>query len=592
MIVALVCGRAENQPFPGRNTFPLLGRQLMVYPLLAALNSAQVDKVYLSTDDAGMARVANHTGAEVIERKNDSHSESATLEQVIQSGYIEIKNRLNEPIEALVVMLANAPTVTDKLINQGIEILRSQPELDAVVSISQHNEYHPNLAVQFTKDGLLRQYANSTDVLMDDAYFPDSLLYVIRPEKFFKASQQTSTNTIVDISTQKVAALVHEGYGDVDYPWQIPIVEEWLKRRGFSELQTPYDVRVEKKITILPPARVKASGEIKRRVLITTVPFGEADRYPLDLLESNQIEYVINPIGRRLKEEELVEMIPEFGILIAGTEPITEKVIAAGTNLGLIARVGIGLDSVNLSAARKRGVQVTYTPDAPSPAVAELAVGQMLALLRGISLSDRNMRNGVWHRFMGRRLSEMTVGLIGVGRVGKLVIQHLRGGFPNVRILANDLNPDIEFGKLHNIEWVEKEVLYRSADIISLHLPLTPVTRTLITANEINKMKKDVLLVNTSRGNMINEHDLAHALRSQRVAGAAIDVFDREPYTGELNTLENCLLTCHMGSMSADCRSRMEIEATEEAVRFLKNQPLKGLVPEIEYQIVSVGNVV
>lgn len=581
MIVALVCGRAENQPFPGRNTFPLLGRPLMVYPLLAALNSAQVDKVYLSTDDAGMARVAKHTGAEVIERsKND---EAFTLEQAIQHGYEEIKKQFNEPIEALVVMIANAPTVTDKLINQGVEILRSQPELDAVISVSKHNEYHPRLALQLTQSGLLREYSGVSETSQIDAYFPDSLLFVLRPEKFFKNFQQTFANTIVDVAKQKVAALVHEGYGDVDYPWQIPMVEEWLKRRGFTESQTPYDAQVEKKIEIVPPMRAKASGEVKRRVLITTVPFGEANRSPLDLLESNQIEYVINPIGRRLKEEELIEMIPDFGILIAGTEPITEKVIASAPHLGLIARVGIGLDSVNLMAARAHGVQVTYTPDAPSPAVAELAIGQMLALLRGISLSDRNMRNGVWHRFMGRRLSEMTVGLIGVGRVGKLVVKHLRGGFPSVRILANDLTPDIEFGKLHHIEWVEKEEIYRSADIISLHLPLTPATRALITMNEINKMKKDVLLVNTSRGNMINEKDLAHALRAQRIAGAAIDVFEREPYTGELSTLENCLLTCHMGSMSADCRSRMEIEATEEAVRFLKGETLKTPVPEYEY---------
>ncbi|MFN3491420.1 MAG: NAD(P)-dependent oxidoreductase, partial [Anaerolineales bacterium] len=480
MIVALICGRAEKQPFSGRNTFPLLGRPLMVYPILAALNSTQVDKVYLSTDDAGMARVAEHTGAEVIERKNSVDNEVVTLEQVIQNGYEEIKNRFNEPIEALVVMIANAPTVTDKLINQGVEILRSQPELDAVISVSKHNEYHPYLALQLTQNGLLQEYAGVTETSSADAYFPDSLLFVLRPEKFFKNFQQTASNTIVDVAKQKVAALVHEGYGDVDYPWQIPMVEEWLKRRGFTELKTPYDVNVEKKIETVPPMRVKASGEVKRRVLITTVPFGEAERYPLDLLESNQIEYVINPIGRRLKEEELIEMIPDFGVLIAGTEPITEKVIASAPHLGLIARVGIGLDSVNLIAARERGVQVTYTPDAPSPAVAELAVGQMLALLRGISLSDRNMRNGIWHRFMGRRLSQMTVGLIGVGRVGKLVVKHLRGGFPSVRILANDLNPDVEFGKVHHLEWVEKEEIYRLADIISLHLPLTPLTRALI----------------------------------------------------------------------------------------------------------------
>ncbi|WKZ36497.1 MAG: NAD(P)-dependent oxidoreductase [Anaerolineales bacterium] len=591
MIVSLICGRAENQPFPGRNTFPLLGRPLMVYPILAALNSFEVNKVYLSTDDANMSRIASHIGVGVIERSPELAAESVTLEDVIEHGYQEMRGQLNQEIEALVVLIANAPTVTAGLIDQGVEMLRARPKLDAVMSVSRHNEYHPHHSLQLTQDGLLRSYTGIMDKQTQDAYFPDSLLFVLRPQSFFGGSNKSARpNFIVNVAVQQVAALVHEGYGDVDYPWQIPMVEEWLRRRGFSETDTPYSLRVEKEIVVTqPPVVIKSTQDVKRRVLITTVPFGQADRYPLNLLESNQIEYVINPVGRRLKEEELVEMIPDFGVLIAGTEPITEKVIASAPNLGLIARVGIGLDNVHLLAARERGIQVTYTPDAPSPAVAELTIGQMLSLLRGLSMADRNMRNGVWHRFMGRRLSGITVGLIGVGRVGKLVARHLSGGFPGIRILGNDLSIDDEFGKTHNVQWVEKEHIYREADVISLHLPLTPITRRLITVREIEMMKRDALLVNTSRGNMIDEHDLAEALRAGRIAGASIDVFEREPYTGELSTLENCLLTSHMGSMSLDCRSRMEIEATEEAIRFLRKEPLKCLVPQSEYEIAASG---
>ncbi|MFN8413196.1 MAG: NAD(P)-dependent oxidoreductase [Anaerolineales bacterium] len=593
MISALICGRAQSQPFPGRNTFPLLGRPLMVYSLLAAQNSSEVDHVFLSTDDSGMARVARHQNVSVIERPEALSVSTTSLEEVIEHAYRQIVLQLNNELEALVVLIANAPTITDGLINQGVQILRERPELDAVLSVSLHNEYHPQYSLRLTSDGLLEPGIEGTSQLMKDAYFPDSLLFVLRPQSFFGVSHVSARpNFIVNFGSQKVAALVHEGYGDVDYPWQIPLVEEWLRRRGFSEFETPYSVRENKpQITITqPPAIVKPSQDVKRRVLITTVPFGEPDRTPLDLLEADGIEYVINPIGRRLKEEELIELIPSFGILIAGTEPITERVIASAPHLGLIARVGIGLDNVHLPTARNRGVQVTYTPDAPSTAVAELAVGQMLSLLRGLALTDRNMRNGIWHRTMGRRLSQVTVGLIGVGRVGKLVARHLSGGFPGVRILANDLSPDDEFAEAHNIRWAEKEEIYHEADIISLHLPLTPLTRKLITIKEISTMKKDVILINTSRGNMINEQDLAYALRAGIIKGAAIDVFEREPYTGELSTLENCLLTSHMGSMSQDCRARMEIEATQEAVRFLRKETLLGVVPESEYQMANLGN--
>jgi D-3-phosphoglycerate dehydrogenase len=327
----------------------------------------------------------------------------------------------------------------------------------------------------------------------------------------------------------------------------------------------------------------RTNSAIERRVLITTVPFGNVNRRPLDLLEEAGVEYVINPIGRRLKEDELVKIIGDFGVVIAGTEPISAKVIEAAPHLRLISRVGIGLDSVNLTATRAHDVLVSYTPDAPSPAVAELTIGLMLALLRDITGADRKIRNGVWHRFMGQRLSERTVGVIGVGRIGKRVIQHLVGGFHGVRILANDIEPDLEFGHTHGVRWVAKETIYSEGDLISLHLPLTSMTRQLITRREMAKMRPGTVLINTSRGNMIDECDLAKALRANLLGGAAIDVFRSEPYSGELTTLENCILTCHMGSMSRDCRYRMELEATEEVIRFLRNEPLEQLVPETEY---------
>lgn len=320
-----------------------------------------------------------------------------------------------------------------------------------------------------------------------------------------------------------------------------------------------------------------------RRVLITTVPFGQYDRRPIEMLEAEGIDYVINPIGRRLTAAELQEMICGFGVLIAGTEPITADVVQAAARLQCIVRVGIGLDNVALAETRARGITVCYTPDAPSPAVAELTIGLMLSLLRDIAGADRRLRSGVWHRVPGRRLAEMTVGVIGVGRIGRRVIQHLRGGFPGVRLLANDLDPDLEFGRAHGVDWVAKETLYGAADVISLHLPLTPQTRRLITRREIDLMNPDVVLINTSRGNMIDERDLAAALRDGRIAGAALDVFEQEPYVGELTSFDRCLLTCHMGSMSRDCRTQMEIEAVDEALRFLRGAPLGRRVPDHEY---------
>lgn len=324
------------------------------------------------------------------------------------------------------------------------------------------------------------------------------------------------------------------------------------------------------------------------KVLITTVPFGDKNSQPLDQLKAAGIDYLVNPIGRKLKEDELAEMISDFDVLIAGTEPITEKVMNRAPSLKLISRVGIGLDSVDLLAAERRSIQVSYTPDAPAPAVAELTIGLMLTLLRSVHVANAQMHRGEWHRHFGRRIAEVTIGIIGAGRIGGRVLRHLTA-FGSPRILVNDLATDHTVVAGPRLEWVDKEVIYREADMISLHVPLTVQTKNMIRSEQIATMKSDALLINTSRGGIINEADLAEALRNGRIGGAAIDVFDHEPYGGALATLDRCLLTSHMGSMSVDCRTRMEIEATEEAVRFLTGQALSGLVPPEEYDVQRQG---
>jgi D-3-phosphoglycerate dehydrogenase len=320
------------------------------------------------------------------------------------------------------------------------------------------------------------------------------------------------------------------------------------------------------------------------KALVTTVPFAEHNRLPLELLESAGVECRINPLGRRLKEAELAEMIADADALIAGTEPITDLVLGRASKLRLVARVGIGLDNVDLHAAERRGIKVAYTPDAPGPAVAELALCLILSLLRSVHVANSQMHVGHWQRCMGRRLAEVTLGIIGAGRIGARVLRRV-AAFGTPRVLVNDIKPDLKLVPELKLEWVGKEDIYRQADVISLHVPLTPHTRNMIRREQLLQMKPDALIVNTSRGGIVNEHDLAEVLQSGHLGGAAIDVFEHEPYSGALAGVERCLLTAHMGSMSVDCRTRMEIEATEDVVRFLTEQPLRSPVPPEEYAV-------
>lgn len=324
------------------------------------------------------------------------------------------------------------------------------------------------------------------------------------------------------------------------------------------------------------------------KALITTVPFGDKNRLPLELLENAGIEYLINPLNKKLTEDQLADMVGDFDVIIAGTELITDKVMARAPKLKLISRVGVGLDGVDLMAAKKRGIKVAYTPDAPAPAVAELTLGMMLMLLRSVHVSNAQMHEGKWQRIFGRRLAEVTVGIIGVGRIGTRVLRRTKA-FGTPRILVNDTMPDYELNREFKLDWVTKEQIYKEADIISLHLPLTHLTKNMIRRDQLLSMKPDAIIINTARGGIVNETDLYDVMKAGHLGGAAIDVFEHEPYAGPLGKIERCLLTAHMGSMSVDCRTRMEIEATEEAVRFLTGKPLTSEVPQAEYDVQSQG---
>ena len=349
---------------------------------------------------------------------------------------------------------------------------------------------------------------------------------------------------------------------------------------------------------IVPSSSIeRAAPGLPAHVLITTVPFGAHDPAPLTMLDQlnqgtspgganepavDRVRVTINPLDRKLTAEELAEMVRDVTVIIAGTEPITAEVMDSAPGLQLIARVGVGLDSVDLAAARDRGIAVTYTPEAPAPAVAELTITLMLSLLRQVPLANTQMHRGSWHRHTGRRLAHSTIGIIGAGRIGGRVIAHLTA-LGTHRILVHDVQHDPSILSGAHISWATMDEVLQESHVVSVHVPLTAQTRGLIAREQLQRMRPDAYLINTARGGIVNEDDLVDALLSGTIAGAAVDVFEHEPYSGPLAGIESCLLTAHMGSMSIDCRSRMEIEATAEAVRLIEGRGLVNPVPPSEY---------
>jgi len=299
------------------------------------------------------------------------------------------------------------------------------------------------------------------------------------------------------------------------------------------------------------------------KILISTTTFGEFDPVPLDLLKKAGINFDLNPHRRKLTGEEVAVLAQGTAGIIAGTESLSGDVLRQIKNIKVISRCGAGIDNVDLETARELGIAVHSTPYGPTRAVAELTVGLMLDCLRGISQSDRSIRRGEWQKPMGWLLEGKTVGIIGFGRIGKTVCRLLQPW--GVKVIAYDIVPPPD-----NLgaAIVTFEHLVANSDILTLHTHAS--AGCIINPNSIAKMKTGAIVINTSRGNLVDENALYSAVQSGKLAGAGIDTPPEEPYTGKLRELENVIITSHIGSYAKEARVLMEKQAVENLLSELK----------------------
>jgi len=306
------------------------------------------------------------------------------------------------------------------------------------------------------------------------------------------------------------------------------------------------------------------------KISIATSTFSVNSNKPIEIIEkyTNQINF--NPYSRILNETELLTLASNADGIIAGNEQYSQTMINNLPNLKVISRLGVGLDNIDNNYAKQKGIKVFKNNITPGPAVAELVIGLMIDISRRISQSDQLMRSGNWKKHMGSLLQGKTLGIIGLGTIGKELVK-LTNGF-ELKILAYDKNEDANFAQNHDIIYCDLKSLLSDSDFISIHLNLSESTKNIIDEQKIELMKPEAILINTSRGQIINENSLYNALKSKKLAGAALDVFVKEPYVGELLELENIVLTPHIGSYAKEIRIKMEIEAAENLIRGLNER--------------------
>lgn len=304
------------------------------------------------------------------------------------------------------------------------------------------------------------------------------------------------------------------------------------------------------------------------KIFISTSTFGE-DNNVFFLLKDKSITYKLNTLGRKLTEQEIKGALlsDNYVGLIAGTEPLTKDILD-NSSLRVISRVGVGIDNIDLTSATSKGIKVYNTPDAVTEAVAELTVGFIFCALRKINILNIMMRNKIWEKKMGFLLRDKTVGIIGFGRIGRAVANKLKALGAKVMFFDKDENAVVGDSNFHKHSFDD---ILRQADIITLH---ADTKEQIIGKKEISAIRRGAIIINTARGNLIDEDALCAGLKSGKVSCACLDVFKEEPYSGPLTALDNTILTPHIGSYAREARIEMEKQAVENLIKGFKEEGL------------------
>lgn len=305
------------------------------------------------------------------------------------------------------------------------------------------------------------------------------------------------------------------------------------------------------------------------KILLSPSSIGQISQEPFDLLRSNGYEIINNPFGRKLTESEVISLASDCIGIVAGVEPLNSTVIDALPNLKCISRVGVGMDSVDISYAESKGIKVLNTPNGPTRAVAELTLGLTISLLRNIPNAHYDLKNRIWKKQTGNLLYEKKVGVLGLGRIGRMVAEMFRS--LGNHVIGYDLYPDLDWAEKNNVEILGIEQLLNQCDIITIHVPGNSDGSAVLNQKELSYLKHGAFLVNVSRGGVINEDALYEMLTNGKLSAAALDVFSNEPYSGKFCDLDNVILTPHIGSYAKEGKLKMEVDAVMNLINAFNN---------------------
>jgi len=303
---------------------------------------------------------------------------------------------------------------------------------------------------------------------------------------------------------------------------------------------------------------------------ITTVAFSKNEKLVKIIKDLGFKNVFTNTLGKRFTEDELISFLAKCDVAIVGLDKINEAILSKVPNLQAIAKYGVGLDNIDFKACSKYNVSILHTQGVNKRSVSELTLGYMLSLFRNIYVTSNLLKQGVWEKAGGSQLSGKTVGIIGVGHIGKDLVALLKPF--GCKILVNDIIEQDEYYHANGLIKSTKEEIFKNADIITVHTPLDASTKYIINKETLSMMKPSAFVLNTARGGIVNQDDLKWALQNNIIAGAAIDPYEVEPPEDkELISLPNLINTPHIGGNAKEAVEAMGMAAIENILKWEKS---------------------
>ncbi|MBI2042741.1 MAG: 3-deoxy-manno-octulosonate cytidylyltransferase [Candidatus Nealsonbacteria bacterium] len=531
-IIGIIPARMASSRFPGKPMAKILGMPMVGHVYCRSKMSKVLNEVYIATCDKEIMDYANSIGAKAVMTK-DTHERCTSR---CAEAMLTIESETGRKVDAVVMIQGDEPMIFPEMIDLSLEPILKDPSIRVVnlmAPIKDRAEHEDpncpkvvvdknNFAVYFSREPIpsWKKGAKQVNMLKQVCVIAFARDFLLK----FEEMEPTHLEIVESIDMNRI----------LEHGHKIKMVWEDFETQCVDTRQD-----LEKVEELMAQDKLAEKYIMKYKVLVSAPYLQPVIGKYREMLRDKSIEIIVPKVNERLSEEELLNLMPDMDGILCGDDRLTERVLASSPKLKVISKWGTGIDSIDKEAAQKRGIPIKNTPNAFTDPVADTVMGLILCFSRGILDLNGEMKSGIWSKQLRWALNEKTLGVVGVGNIGKAVIK--RAAAFGMKILANDIR------EVPGHELVSLEQLLKESDFVSINCDLNPTSRYLINKEALSLMKTTAYLINTARGPIVDETALVWALENKKIAGAGLDVFEEEPLRQDnpLRKRPNVILSPH-----------------------------------------------